>query len=331
MHFFHFLIGGPVKHISLRRAFTLVELLVVIAIIGILVALLLPAVQAAREAGRRSQCSNNLKQFGLSIHNYADINKQYLPRAGNNWAAPNTSWWVAALPFIEQNALYSQLPMEPPAANVQDFVLPNGVPLRKVKLGYLRCPSDSGEEIYADAYQASYSGSLGSQRTPSNGGGSCDFWLTQTPQYNGPDDHGNTLDASRLSGVFGRVGPLIRFSMISDGLSNTIFVGEILSKCDNGHYGGGWPYSNNMGNAHASTVVPINDGSICPKGTLPITNPSCTGPDKWNYGWGFRSQHPGGAQFLLGDGSARFISQNINYATYQYLGAKSDGNATGDF
>src|SRR5690606_26844299 len=96
-----------------RRAFTLVELLVVVAIIGVMVGLLLPAVQAAREAARRMQCSNNLKQYGLSLHNYHDIYKQFAPggtaNAHPNNTNPRVGWVVRVLPQLEQQALYDQL------------------------------------------------------------------------------------------------------------------------------------------------------------------------------------------------------------------------------
>src|SRR5512135_122792 len=97
------------------RGFTLIELLVVIAVIGILVALLLPAVQAAREAARRMQCSNNLKQIGLALHNYHDANKKFPfgSRGGSSWAQTGikdgTNWRVSILPYLEQTALYSKL------------------------------------------------------------------------------------------------------------------------------------------------------------------------------------------------------------------------------
>src|SRR5262245_64832193 len=89
---------------NLKKAFTLVELLVVIAIIGVLVALLLPAVQAAREAARRSQCTNNLKQLGLAVHNYADANKGAFPVGEYSWGWG--TWLVGLLPYIEQQNLY---------------------------------------------------------------------------------------------------------------------------------------------------------------------------------------------------------------------------------
>ncbi|HTN77380.1 MAG TPA: DUF1559 domain-containing protein, partial [Pirellulaceae bacterium] len=108
------------RPVEARRAFTLVELLVVIAIIGVLVALLLPAVQAAREAARRMQCSNNVKQLGLSLHNHHDTYNRFPPGGANDQTPFGTetatsgwgsSWMVYILPYIEQNALYSQWQM----------------------------------------------------------------------------------------------------------------------------------------------------------------------------------------------------------------------------
>jgi len=316
-----------------RRGFTLVELLVVIAIIGILVALLLPAVQAAREAGRRTQCANNLKQIGLGIHNYADVYKGLIPLGGNNWGNPQTSWWVADLPFMEQTAIYNQLPMNPVSGGAVDarVNLNNGINLRQTKIPYGRCPTDSTDEMYNGAFQFSYSGSLGSQRTPSADGNCQPFLGNAQPLTQGNADHGNCTSPEQLSGVFSRLGAKIKLASVTDGLSNTIFVGEVLGKCNDHAGGDGWCSYNQSANAHASTCVAINDMTTCPLGTGKITNPSCTTQSNWNYSWGFRSQHPGGAQFLLGDGSARFIQETVNYATYQALGGRADGKTVGDY
>ena len=156
-----------------RRGFTLVELLVVIAIIGILVALLLPAVQAAREAARRMQCSNNLKQLGLACHNYSDVHKRlpwnWDPAWGGNpeprgqvppYLNQPFSWIVAALPFLEQQPLYDQIDFMTLGGNRSNNGLPEGVTgnvfgrqvqnniyLRKTTLNFTICPSNQQDKL----------------------------------------------------------------------------------------------------------------------------------------------------------------------------------------
>ncbi len=301
-----------------RRGFTLVELLVVIAIIGILVALLLPAVQAAREAARRMSCSNNLKQFGLALHNYHDTYKQF-PTAGANWANPQVGWQVQVLPFVEQEPLFERAKMgdrlgvpwwqvdsvDPgdPAWSIND--------LRYKQVPYTVCPSDGeGQDRDANWAQTNYSGSLGSQRTPSNNG-ACAPYLVPGVNYENPGgdaDHGNTTVKTNISGMFGRLGVNIAFGDVKDGTSNTIHVGEILPMCQD-HTNGWWHY-NGMGNAHASTSVPINEMTTCIGNPNP-NFPGCVQSD-WNLTWGFRSNHASGAQFLFADGSVHFITE-----TYQ--------------
>jgi prepilin-type N-terminal cleavage/methylation domain-containing protein/prepilin-type processing-associated H-X9-DG protein len=338
----------------MRRAFTLVELLVVIAIIGVLVALLLPAVQAAREAARRSSCSNNLKQYGLGCHNYADVNGQ-LPPAGkadfspirHYWADPvdrgqhfGLSWQARLLPFMEQSALYNQLWADgrDPAGNgffVSEQKLPNGKFVRETVIPYARCPSDQSDVVPNGWFQTSYSGSLGSQKTGS-ADGNCNQWQGFAEPLAWNPDHGNDHRGEYISGVFSRLGFGARFAQIGDGLSNTIVAGEILYECHD-HREGFW-WFNGMGNAHASTVVPINNMTTCYSGNSTadtgkagVTHPACVAKSNWNFSWGFRSRHPGGAQFLLGDGSVRFIPQNINHTTYQRLGGRNDGLSVGNF
>ncbi len=345
-------------------AFTLVELLVVIAIIGILIALLLPAVQAAREAARRSQCSNNLKQYGLALHNYYDVNKM-MPVGGVSfgthmganctgsspnkycleWDTGETSpcigWQVRILPFAEQGQIYNAVASQGDRQHVRYAdVSINGQPARLTKVPYSRCPSDGAADSRDSNWaQSNYSGSLGSTRTPSNNA-ACQPWITPGVNYESPGgtaDHGNTTDhipgwggKNEISGMFGRLGINITFSDVTDGTSNVICVGEILPACHD--HTGGWWYYNGMANAHASTSAPINEFNTCGVGgPKRITNPACTSMDNWNYTWGFKSMHPGGAQFLLTDGSARFLSETINYATYQRLGGRRDGQPVGDF
>jgi prepilin-type N-terminal cleavage/methylation domain-containing protein/prepilin-type processing-associated H-X9-DG protein len=346
-----------------RPAFTLVELLVVIAIIGILVALLLPAVQAAREASRRISCGNNLKQYGLAIHNYADTYKECLPRGAYNWGAPQHGWQVTILPFCEQQVIYDQLnltsynppntmgpyPLDNPGAGWPgdrgDLVsikglskLNDGKQIRHHGFSFQRCPSDQSDPLRTDWFRPSYEGSLGSQRTPS-ADGNCNDWINLIaavdPIVANPSlspDHGNTLESRLISGVFGRLAPDIKLSHVKDGLSNTIFMGELLPDCDDSHPYGFWNY-NSHGTAHASTVVRINEMTTCyygdpaiATGKPRVSKPACAPQTNWNYSWGFRSSHPGGAQFLMGDGSVKLLSETIDHLkVYQRLGGKSDG------
>jgi len=320
-----------------RRGFTLVELLVVIAIIGILVALLLPAVQAAREAARRSQCSNNLKQYGLGLHNYADTYKGQLPPGGNNWSSnPGCGWQIPVLAFMEQRAIYDQLKFSGPGSpqDVTTVTLSDGIIARLHNFPYARCPSDPSDPVYGAFASGSYSGNLGSQRTPSADGACNDFLGFAEKQA----DHGNSTNYLDISGVFGRILQGVRLAQVTDGLSNTMFVGEVMGKChDHAENGGLWGY-NGMNNAQLSTVVPINDMTTCgwastaeATGKPGVTKPQCFPRSNWDYSWGMKSMHPGGAQMLLGDGSSRFVSQTINHITYQRIGGRADGGVIGDY
>jgi len=318
------------------KGFTLIELLVVIAIIAVLIALLLPAVQQAREAARRTQCKNNLKQYGLGIYNYHDT-YGYFPPGHSYWdAAPQLGWHVRILPFVDQAPLYNAVNFN--LGYAPNTALPDGSLVKTKKVAMFQCPSDPSGKLTSmpngGEAQASYGGSLGSQQTLSNNGscqpyftgGSSGFYNYENP--GGQAGHGNTSDPTQISGIFSRFGMCIRIASVSDGTSNVIFVGEILSDCTD--HNGGWWDRNQGANAHASTSVPLNDMTTCPN-SRKISNPACTTQSNWNYSWGFRSAHTGGGQFLMGDGTVRFISENIDYMTYQKLGGRRDGQPVGEF
>lgn len=325
-----------------RTGFTLIELLVVIAIIAVLVALLLPAVQQAREAARRSQCKNNLKQFGLALHNYHDAMSQFpiggtypvtIPSGGTSVDRPNISWAVRLLPYLDQAALFNELNMN--LSNVPAQSLPSGKAAREHQVPVFRCPTDPGPSLrtYGGSLwaQSSYSGSIGSQSTPSSGtnAAACQPFLGSA-QHLIPANasYGRTLDLGALSGMFGQGGPSVTLSDVTDGASNTLLVGEILPGCHQTITNGWWPSSARA--TIGSTLAPLNEMTTCENSTR-ITNPLCTSSDNFNYSWGFKSMHVGGGHFTMVDGSVRFISENINYDTYQALGGRADGKTPGAF
>jgi prepilin-type N-terminal cleavage/methylation domain-containing protein/prepilin-type processing-associated H-X9-DG protein len=366
-----------------RRGFTLVELLVVIAIIGVLVALLLPAVQQAREAARRMQCANNLKQYGIAIHTYHDTWNKIphcpFPYAQNgNWGLPIPGMQVVILPQMEQQPLYDKISWNWTLASSPHFTSQvrgqptssygpmgagwlspvsgvNGLQMaEEIQTPYAMCPSDATPPMGVDsnwqAAQTSYTGSYGSQSKVSTPNPSCNIFYYNTANIKyvedlpgGNVDAGDTTRQDQLSGVFNRLGLKggINFGAVRDGTSNTIFMGEVIGECHD-HWDGGWWRLNAYGNCEAGTSVPINIMTTCAGSQQEAANkgypynditsmPDCVAKSNWNLSWGFRSRHPQGCQFVFGDGSVHFISQTVNYATYQRLGGRRDGLPIGDY
>jgi len=276
------------------RGFTLVELLVVIAIIGILIALLLPAVQSAREAARRLQCNNKLKQMGLAIHNYLDANKVF-PCSFEWGGGPCGGWIPRTLAFLEEPGLYDQFSKV--NFNIRD---PQVLPTVQTIVPALICPSDnSGEKLSDQEYQwegtmvavTNYKGVIGDTNM---GGG----WT------GGQDNHGGFPN----SGMFYRYSfrQPIKVKMIPDGLSQTFMLGEDVPE-ENNH--SAWAYSNGD---YSACHAPLN------------YFPEPKEPRNWPRVISFRSKHTGGAHFCLADGSVHFISEEIDRQTYQAL-ATRDG------
>jgi prepilin-type N-terminal cleavage/methylation domain-containing protein/prepilin-type processing-associated H-X9-DG protein len=348
------------------RAFTLIELLVVIAIIGVLVGLLLPAVQKVREAANRIKCANNLKQLGLAMHTYHDVNNRFPPGGkmgpigiadawSSDWNDNKGTWLVYTLPFLEQDNIYRMIPnlitTYAPIAAVSggpgeqyDY---NGAPpkgvLLPVKLPYGRCPSDG---FQADrALYSNYTGSNGPQclgPSPCNvqpfekycdpiNNGLGNWGYSASPYY------GTTLNSSELRGMFGRTDALINMASISDGTSNTLMIGE--STIGNNQFmrdRGGWQWENS-GVDQNTTTIPINwplpeNCAGCDRycDTTQYPNPLYN-PMNWNVAMGFKSRHPGGVNFAFADGSIHFIQQSIDHKTYQWLGCRNDGMVVGNY
>jgi prepilin-type N-terminal cleavage/methylation domain-containing protein/prepilin-type processing-associated H-X9-DG protein len=331
---------------SKQLGFTLVELLVVIAIIGILVALLLPAVQAAREAARRMQCSNNLKQLALACHNYHDTYKQFPPgwvwQRGfshyNDWG-----WGALVLPFVEQQPLHDEIEVgrltldqsaDPAIGNHRDTM--------RVPLAAYSCPSDIAPVV--NTFRAQHPFAAGSNTpglaTSNYVGANSAFWLDVLPTM-----------SNEYAGVFeGRHGKAFR--SLTDGTSNIALIGERRwerIRKDNGQ----------IGTCGAGVVFGIRTPGYPPYSWFDTVG---IGRIKINYDWdddlnasaGFSSLHPGGTQFALADGSVRFVSETIEHdldatlqvslgppltphspsyvdTTFERLLAIGDGQPVGDF
>ncbi len=312
-----------VRILRKRTGFTLVELLVVIAIIGALVALLLPAVQAAREASRRSSCTNNLRQLGVGTHIFHDTFLR-LP-AGTVWEPGVTSgntrgceatWLTHLLPYVEQDALYKTGDFN------QGFGQgTTGHPNNTITSTFLkvtRCPSDVYPVIIS-------------------GAGASVVWARGNYVANngiGPMTETTTIDInSRPQGVF-MLQSKNRFADITDGTTNTVFLSELLKSPGNDwrgvmHYPEGPLYHHNQ-----TPNSPVPDEfrqGFC----LSILRAPCVPTStSWNpkrITLGARSLHPGGVMVLLGDSSVRWVSNNITLATWRALSSPQGGETLGEF
>jgi len=276
-----------------QRAFTLVELLVVIAIIGVLVALLLPAVQAAREAARRVACTNNVMQLNLALHGH-EFHHEALPAGVTNPDGPirnepqgiHVSWLVKILPYMEQNAVYRKFDQAAGAyADVNSE-------LRSVRIRLLECPSDGtpAMNLANTVARSSYVGCHHDAEGPID-----------------KDNHGLLFLNSK-----------IKYSQIYDGSSQTILIGEALTSAD----GLGWVSGTRATLRNTSTIETAQP-------YLPPAQTRNDEKDKDKTGslfvGGFGSQHPGGAIFGFADGSTRYLTRNTEPDVLRRLGNRADG------
>jgi len=345
---------------SLQVGFTLIELLVVIAIIAVLIALLLPAVQQAREAARRTQCKSNLKQLGIALHNYHDVHNTFppnlipggLPIAGGYIGYTAGNWGVLAYltPFLEQTAVYGLLNLNvptyrPPSYGIEDA---NNRKAASTLVPLYLCPSDMGKKV-STSYgvtdgigPANYCANMGSGIDPSG------------------TSHGSPYYAN---GVF-FADSQIRFGEITDGSSNTAAMTESLLGEGAEVSGSSTPPGSEKKYYKNLTLgSPITDAGCAAATTYNQSDPRqfswysgeirCAsynhyyGPNSKNYdciangpaeigyiasGWkAARSQHTGGVNLLLCDGSGRFVSDRVNMDVWRNLATRSGGEIIGEF
>jgi prepilin-type N-terminal cleavage/methylation domain-containing protein/prepilin-type processing-associated H-X9-DG protein len=324
-----------------RTAFTLVELLVVIAIIGVLVGLLLPAVQAAREAARRMQCSNNLRQFGLALHNYESAHRYWprqssAPTPGAGFNMPRSSWIVAVLPFMEQNNLFQQYDYR------FDWHSPVNEAVVKTSFPTASCPSTPQRDgfewtvlvNYADPYTTSPS------LVPRA------FYPGATTDYTNVGGIGRALNDSlpsdrKLGDPFNcgiLKGTPVRIAEVLDGLSNTILVTECAGRPNLYQLGRLVPDGSTPKTWSGATSVnrPFPTGGVwashnkgflidgaAPNGFTNVTPGTC--PVNCSNDNEIYAFHPGVANTLMADGSVRTVTQSMSLLTLVALASRDGG------
>jgi len=366
------------------RAFTLIELLVVIAIIGILIALLLPAVQKVRAAAARTQCANNLKQIGLALHGYQDVNGSFPPALDNNpfetTAPPHAtqkywmlSWMTRILPFVEQDNLWHLTEAEENntsiglpgrydpwglAGNFQDRYVGLGTELK-----VLSCPADDRQYLdskvteYGEKFLIAFAGYMGVSGISHRGGHTITGGNTgDIPTQNDQIDPTTGLNTG-VNGILipvqnftGSCPPGVRVNQITDGLSNTLMVGERPPSKDLlfGWWFAGFGLS---GDGDTDVVLGISEtfenaqfqfqyhdkytGRSCSRGNKDpnATNDPNNPPYQLKFGetdnqcdqFHYWSLHSGGSNFCLGDGSVRFLTYGTSPIVQRAMATRDGG------
>jgi prepilin-type N-terminal cleavage/methylation domain-containing protein len=339
-----------------RRGFTLVELLVVIAIIGILVALLLPAIQAAREAARRTQCATNMKNLGLAMVNYSDVYKRLPPATPFRFSKTPSNgaggtWVVKIWPYIEEQALYDKFDRTK-ASNHE-----NNAEVVGATLPWLICPSDSEAPpngLFDTDDKQDGGSNVNPNRTSSNqkatrvmglwyvassgpthfdgcpfcpGGGVPNLCCQGRSFGEKESIDGDPIGASgtlpSFAGLFGRWDKGLKMTEITDGTTHTVMAGEtIAAHCK-------YVCAHCPNFPIANTNVPLNNFQKTPGGLgtgkchvlIPVE------PDEGGYcdSCGYKSSHPGGAHLLMADGTVHFVNESIDFELYYLLGARKSG------
>ncbi len=313
-----------------RKGFTLIELLVVIAIIAILIALLLPAVQQAREAARRSSCKNNMKQIGLALHNYHDSFDSLPPgsitmlnSSGTTYSGHGWTWHATILPYIDQAPLYNQIQGPDSSGMGAESGGSTSAKQRlagRTVISVFWCPSqpDASSGPQKDLYATSnYNGNMGTL-IGSSGDNCYSGGITTAAQMAAP---GGCMNAD---GVF-FISSSVKFRDVTDGLSNTIFVSEVIdSGGDANMLGGGGSDRKHCfsGGADSNPPTEMTEYLIAAESNDPINS----------YGEeAAGSYHVGGAHFVFGDGRVRFLSENIDMSLYRALSTRAKGETLGEF
>jgi prepilin-type N-terminal cleavage/methylation domain-containing protein len=317
-----------------HRGFTLIELLVVIAIIGILIALLLPAVQKVRAASARTQCSNNLKQLALAVHDFHDVHHTFPPNSIYTYdpTMPNWSWLAHLLPHIEQSGLFESARVEgnPPnninqslpqiATRVKTFICPSDPdaslgPVQADPSNYDMVDPILGPLTYeVTCYRANIGSNWGGG-PPGSTTNPPGIWWGTNPQWCVADPSGgnpNPYDgcASGNGPIYETNGPKNLLN-VADGTANTFLIGEALTGKD---FMTAWCHMDNT----------IGTCAIPPNAKNPLTGTDYPRNQWWNH-FSFTSNHTGGVQFAMTDGSVVFIQDGIDLALYRALATRAAG------